>query len=430
MANRERWTRRDLLRLSAAGVLGSAGTGWLSSVAAAVPPAQARRHKSCILLWMNGGPSQAHTFDLKEGREFKAIQTSAPGVRISEHLPLLARQMHHCVLLRGMSTGEAEHIRARYLMHTGYRQVGSVAYPALGCMVAAELGRKDADLPNFVTINGGVDGNDANGPYRSVPAHLGPQHSPLHVADPNKGVEHLKPAGGLEELDERAALLEKSNRRFLARTGGPAAEAHVSAYQRALALLHSVRARVFDVEREPAAVRAAYGDSRFGRACLLARRLVEAGLPFVEVTLGGWDDHGGAAGPVKKRSAYLDPALAALLRDLRERGLLESTLVVWMGEFGRSPHDNGIAHYPRAWTTLLAGAGLKAGQAVGRTDRSGRNVEERPVSAPDFMATVLRALNINPTKSYRTPDGRPVSLVERTGNSVVEVLPDRPGEKK
>lgn len=422
MFDTERLTRRDLFRLSAAGVLGTTGLGWLSSVAAAVPATAARKHKSCILLWMNGGPSQAHTFDLKPGREFKAIDTSVPGIQISEHLPLLAKQMHHCALLRGMSTGEAEHIRARYLMHTGYKQLGSVAYPALGCVVAAELGRKDADLPNFVTINGGVDGNDANGPYRSVPAHLGPQHAPLHVADPDKGVENLKPPGTLEELDERAAMLEKANRRFLARAGGPAAAAHVSSYQRALTLLHSVRSQVFDVTREPAAVRAAYGDSRFGRSCLLARRLVEAGLPFVEVTLGGWDDHGGAAAPVKKRSAYLDIAIAALLDDLHQRGLLANTLVVWMGEFGRSPHDNGIAHYPRAWTTLLAGAGLKVGQAVGKTDATGKTVADRPVTAADFMATVLSALKVEPTKTYETPDGRPISLVEKSGTAVGEVL--------
>ena len=255
MSNTQRVSRRDLMRLASAGVLGTAPAGWLSSVAAAAPAAS--KHKSCILLWMNGGPSQAHTFDIKEGREFKAIDTSVSGIQISEHLPKLAKQMHHCALLRGMSTGEAEHIRARYLMHTGYKQVGSVAYPGLGCAVSAELGRADAELPNFVTINGGVDGNDANGPFRSVPAHLGPQHAPLHVADPAKGVENLKPADTLADLDERAAFLDKANRRFLARAGGAAGEAHVSAHKRAIDLLHSDKAQVFDLAREPDKVRAA-----------------------------------------------------------------------------------------------------------------------------------------------------------------------------
>lgn len=423
MSKTERVSRRDLMRLSAAGVLSAAGGGWLAGVARAAPAAP--KHKSCVLLWMNGGPSQAHTFDLKDGREFKSIATRAPGVRISEHLPKLAEQMHLCALLRGMSTGEAEHIRARYLMHTGYKQVGSTAYPGLGCMVSAELGRADAQLPNFVTVDGGVDGNDANGPFRSVPAHLGPKHAPLHVADPAKGVENLKPDGTLEELDARAAALKRANERFLARAGGPAGAAHTSTYERALALLHSVEARVFDLDREPAAARAAYGDSKFGRACLLARRLVEAGTPFVEVVLGGWDDHGGAADPVKKRSKYMDPAMATLIADLKDRGLLDSTLVVWMGEFGRSPHDNGIAHYPRAWTALLAGGGLKLGQVVGRTDATGKTVEDRPVGAADFMATVFRALGIDPERTHQTPDGRPVALVERTGRAVDEVLPGK-----
>ena len=379
---------------------------------------------------MNGGPSQAHTFDIKEGREFKAIDTSVTGVQISEYLPKLAKQMHHCTLLRGMSTGEAEHIRARYLMHTGYKQVGSVAYPGLGCAVSAELGRADAELPNFVTINGGVDGNDANGPFRSVPAHLGPQHAPLHVADPAKGVENLKPADTLAELGERAAFLDKANRRFLARAGGAAGEAHLSAHKRGIDLLHSVKAKVFDLAQEPDRVRAAYGDTKFGRACLMARRLVEAELPFVEVSLGGWDDHGGAANEVKRRSAYLDPAMSALIDDLKERGLLDTTLVVWMGEFGRSPHDNGIAHYPRAWTALLAGAGLKVGQVVGRTDKTGKTVEDRPVSAADFMATVFTALGIDSKKSRETPDGRPISVVDPGGKSVSEVLNLAPEEKR
>ncbi len=421
MLNPTAVSRRDMLRLSALGVIGTASNSWLSQIAKAAPKLD-RKYKSCILLFMNGGPSQAHTFDLKEGREFKAIKTNVPGIEISEHLPLLAKQMNHCALLRGMSTGEAEHIRARYLMHTGYKPLGSVAYPGLGCVVSAELGQPEPELPNFVTINGGIDGNNANGYFRAVPAHLGPQHSPLHVENPFKGVENLKPVDTLEDLDERVDLLKKVNSRFASKGDGPVVASHGSAYKRAVSLLHSVRAKVFDLEHEPAKVREAYGKSQFGQGCLLARRLVEAGLPFVEVMLGGWDDHGGSAEPVKKRSGYMDPAMSTLISDLSERGLLDSTLVVWMGEFGRSPHDNGIAHYARAWTTLLAGGGLKLGQVVGKTDATGKTVEDKPVSAGDFMATILTALNIDPKKTYETPDGRPISLVDAKGKAVEDVL--------
>src|SRR4051812_2771547 len=174
-------SRRDLMRLSAAGVLGTASaSAWFPGLVRAAAPFVAAK-KRCILLWMNGGPSQAHTFDVKPGREFGSIDTSVRGVQVSEHLPLLAKQMHHVALLRGMSTGEAVHERGRYLMHTGYRQLGSVAYPGLECIASSALSAEDAELPGFVTIDGGVDGNDAGGAFRSVPAHLGQRHAPLHV---------------------------------------------------------------------------------------------------------------------------------------------------------------------------------------------------------------------------------------------------------
>jgi hypothetical protein len=370
---------------------------------------------------MEGGPSQQHTFDLKEGGPYKSIPTAAPGVRISEHLPRMAAQMKHMALLRGMSTGETVHSRARFLLHTGYRQVGSEAFPSLGSIAAAELGRADGDLPNFVCVDGGLDGNNGPGSYRPGPGYLGSQHSPLMVSDPAGGIPNLKPAVAREDFDDQAALLAAGEKRFQEQYQSAAAEAHRVSYEQAMRLMRSERVQAFELDREPRALRDRYGASKFGQACLLARRLVEAGIPFVEVTLRGWDDHSGADEHVKRRSAYMDPAVATLIADLADRGLLERTLVIWMGEFGRTP-AGARNHFARAWTTLLAGGGLRTGQVVGRTDATGGTVEERPIGVPDFMATVCKALGIDAGKRYRSGGGRPVRLVDQEGKPLGELL--------
>jgi hypothetical protein len=420
----DRVARRDFLKLSAAGVLTASASGWFEALAAdaAVGAKKGVKHRSCILLWMNGGPCQFHTWDLKPGGDYKPISTTVPGVQISEYLPKMAQQMKYTAILRSMSTPEAVHDRARTLMHTGYRQVASVAYPALGCIVSHQLGQPGFDLPNFVCINGGVQGNNAGKLYRPIPAHLGPRHAPLMVADPVKGVENLKPYLGLGDLDGKAALVDRADARLLEEYGSDAIAAHRTTYRRAMQLLHSPRGKAFDLDREPARMRELYGNSSFGKACLLARRLVETGVPFVEVMLGGWDDHKGAAGPVKNRSAYMDPAMAALLGDLKERGLLDSTLVIWMGEFGRYPMTGRNKHWPRAWTTLLAGAGLKTGQVIGKTDARGTAVTDRPISAPDFMATVCKALGMDYTRQFRSKQGRPIRMVDRSGKPIGELF--------
>lgn len=427
-------TRRDTLRLAGAGILAASTSGWFGNLAAQAAQQSAAtqqggqpsqnpggKAKACILLWMNGGPSQSHTFDLKEGGEYSTIATSVPGVRISEHLPKMAKQMQHAALIRSMATGEAAHPRARFLMHNGYRMVGGQSYPAIGCIAANELGKQGFELPNFVSIDGGADGNNAGGMFRAVPAYLGPKNAPLIVGDPAKGIENLKPAVSEADFAARMKLLESADIGFATRFSTPAAAAHQSAYQQAVKLMRSEKAKAFELERESQAVRDGYGDSRFGQGCLLARRLVEAGVPFVEVSLGGWDDHGGAGPKVKKRSPVLDQGMAALLADLKAKGLLDSTLVVWMGEFGRSP-GGGSQHYAKAWTTLLAGGGIKGGAVVGKTDKGGKEVADRPVSAPDFMATICTAMGINFKKEFTTPAGRPIRIADKSAKPVVEIL--------
>jgi hypothetical protein len=321
-----------------------------------------------------------------------------------------------------MSTGETVHTRARALLHSGYSQVGSEAFPALGCVAAAELGLDGAELPNFICINAGTDGNNGPGAYRPVPGYLRPQYAPLMIDDPSGGVANLDAQRGNVDFDQRAALLQASERSFLEQYQSSAADAILAGRTQAIRLMRSSRARAaLNLEQEPRVVHEAYGDSRFGRACLLARRLVEMGVPFVEVTLRGWDDHSGAAEHVRRRSPYMDQAMSKLLDDLKERGLLANTLVVWMGEFGRTPRD-ARNHFARAWSTVLAGAGLRTGQVIGRTDETGAEVAERPISVIDFMATVCQALGINYRKEYETAGGRPVRIVERGANPIRELF--------
>jgi uncharacterized protein (DUF1501 family) len=407
-------TRRDMLRLSAAGVLGASVSGWFGVLAgrAAEAAKQGVKHKSCILLWMNGGPAQSHTFDLKDGSEYKAIDTSVSGIQVSEYLPKVAEQMKHLAILRSMSTGDANHATARYLMHTGYRQgLGGTTYPSLGSVVSAELGPSDSELPNFVAIGGsGLS-----------PGYLGPKHAALNVLDPNRGVENLKPAVELAELDERVSLVDALDKNFLGQYQASSIEAHQKGYQRAMQLMHSAKARAFDISKEPDSIRSAYGRSRFGEGCLLARRLVEGGVPFVEVTLNGWDTHRGAKDPVKRLSAQLDPAMGALVKDLKDHGLLDTTLVIWMGEFGRSP-GRGTNHFARAWSSVLGGAGLKTGQVIGKTDARGGTVTERAISVVDFMATVCQAVGIDPDKQVLAKGGRPHRIVDKGAKPVKELF--------
>jgi hypothetical protein len=389
------------------------------------------------------------TFDLKPGTDnggpFKEIQTSAAGLKISEHLPKLAKFGDQLVLVRSMSTKEGDHGRATFLVRTGYNQTGPVQFPSLGALVSRELGADDAALPSYVAV----------APYRAFspaafgPGFLGPQYAPLVVGEPSftgqaQGadayeqalkVRDLEAADGIgrERADARVELLQGLEKDFQAGHPGTVAHSHQSAYERAVRLMRTEAARAFKLEEEKDAVRDAYGHNLFGQGCLLARRLVEQGVPFVEVSLSGttpqdflgWDTHGQNFDRVRQLCGVLDPAWAALMGDLKDRGLLETTLVVWMGEFGRTPQINqarGRDHYPNAWSTVLAGGGVKGGQAVGKTSKDGTAVEERPTSVQDFLATVCVALGIDPMKQNPSNVGRPIRIVEKGANPITEIV--------
>jgi Protein of unknown function (DUF1501) len=318
-----------------------------------------------------------------------------------------------------MSTGEGAHGRAKYNMHTGYREgQGGVVYPSLGAITAKELGREEFPLPSFVSI-----GNRTYGA-----GFIGTRYQPLVVNDPTRGVENLKPLAGGAGFDGRVGLLEQMEKAFERDYQAEAATAHRTTYDRAVTLMKSKEAKAFDLSLEPASSRKAYGATRFGEGCLLARRLIETGVTFVEVALGGWDTHQNNFERVKSLSATVDPAMSTLVTDLKDRGLLDDTLVIWMGEFGRTPkiftraNTPGRNHYPRAWSTVLVGGGIKGGQVVGKTDKEGASVVERPVNALDFMATVCTALGIDSTKQNTTPNNRPIRIVDKGAKVVKELF--------
>ncbi len=413
-------TRRKFLQCSALGVTGVGMSGWLDVLAAraaAQAPAaapRAGRARSVVLLWMDGGPSHKDTFDLKpESRgagEFKPVATSASGIQISEHLPKLAQRMNRGVLVRGMSTPEGAHPRAKYNLHTGYREgQGGLVYPSIGSIVASETGRADSPIPAFVSIGGRSYGS----------GFLGPRYQPLQVQDPTRGVEDLRAAVGESQFGRRMGLLQEMESAFHGEYRAPLVVDHRTTYERAVRLMQAREGRAFDLSQEPAANKAKYGTGRFAEGVLMTRRLVEVGVPFVEVTLGGWDTHNDVFTRVRNLSTQVDNATAALIDDLRERGLLDSTLVVWMGEFGRTPNINsrgpvpGRDHYPRAWSLAMWGGGLAGGRVVGRTDREGATVEDGRVGTADFLATVCELAGIDHTKKNETPTGRPIQIVDK-----------------
>ena len=428
--------RRYFLRAGAASLTVSA-SGWMGRLAHAAA-ADPTRKRACILLWMSGGPATIDLWDLKPGHAnggpSKETQTKAPGLKITENLPKLAAHGERLAILRGMTTKEGDHGRATYLLRTGTLPQGAIDFPTLGALVAKELHSASADLPPFVAV----------APQRGLaqnafgPGFLGPQFSPLIVADGQQGreagqvdqqlkVENLDRFGGVkaDRADERLTLMRDLESGFLADRPGPIADSHKAAYASAVRMMKPETAKAFDLSDEKATLRDKYGRNLFGQGCLLARRLVERGVPFVEITLDGWDTHNNNFEQVKTLCGVLDPAWATLMDDLKERGLLDTTTIVCAGEFGRTPKINpqkGRDHHSEAWSVVLAGGGIKGGQAIGKTTKEGTKVEDRPTSVPDLLATVCGALGIDHEKQNMSNVNRPIPIVDRSGKPIREVL--------
>jgi hypothetical protein len=414
MSARGAVSRRGFLRFAAAG---AAGLGWRDVIAARADELK-KQNRACILLWMSGGPSQFESFDPKPESPnqgpTKAIASCVSGIRVAEHWTKTAGAMRELAVIRSMTSTEGNHGRATYLLHTSYPPSGGIIHPGFGSLVAQQIGEAEFDLPQIVSISGQTIG----------PSFLGVRYAPFVVTDPNQPPDNLRPPVASDRMSRRLGLL-KDLEAPLAQTGAaPFVRDHQTLYDQTARLALSPRTKAFDLAQEPAITRDLYGRSSFGQGCLMARRLVEAGVTFVEVQSNGWDTHANELSNLKKLIPPVDQGTAALIADLKARGLLDRTLVIWMGEFGRQPRINlaaGRDHYPTAFNVALAGAGVKGGQVIGATDAGGVEVSDRPVSVSDLFCTFCRALDINPREENQSNVGRPLKIVEK-GRAVDEVF--------
>ncbi|MCA9149871.1 MAG: DUF1501 domain-containing protein [Planctomycetales bacterium] len=377
-----------------------------------------KNRKSAIMLWMSGGPATIDLWDLKPGAPtggpFNPISTSGD-VQICEHLPKIAEQMKHLSIVRSMSTQEADHGRGRYYMHTGFVPNPTVEHPSYGAVIAHELAaaRPDLEIPPFVSVDGGSVG----------PGFLGMTWAPF-VVNSNGDIRNLKMDIDTDRLAQRMQALQLIETSFVKQDRGAAGMDHAKVLDKTLSLMTSEQMKAFRVRDEPEAVRERYGENGFGRGCLMARRLVEAGVSFVEVDLGGWDNHNGIFPTLQnQRLPVMDQGMSALVEDLEQRGLLADTAIIWMGEFGRTPRingDTGRDHWARAWSIVLGGAGMHGGIAVGETNEDGTQVLTEPYSSQDVMATVCRALGISLETTFMSRSGRPMKIAN--GGKVIQEL--------
>ena len=411
--------RREALSGIARAALGVSVGSWLGgsfpgNIVAAEELASGKkqdRSKNIITLFMRGAMSHIDTFDPKPGRpeqgETGVIQTATPGLLFGEHLPQLAKQTGRLAVIRSLATETGAHEQGTYLMRTSYPQINSIRHPAFGAWALQVLGRRSRDLPGYVLVG---DGNDHPGC-----GFLDPSLSPVPVADPELGLENTQRPEYLtaKNFDRRLALAARIDRDFQARYRGPQLEAYNQMYTDAVRLLGSSELEAFDISKESEEARRRYGSSALGQGCLLARRLVESGVRVVEVEMGGWDMHRELWDELPKQVGALDQALAGLLDDLADRGLLDSTLVVLATEFGRSPEINANAgrdHHPAVFSCLLAGAGIRGGVVHGASDERGRSPESDGVSVADFNTTVAAAAGLPYTREFMAPNGRPFKI--------------------
>jgi hypothetical protein len=367
-----------------------------------------KQQRACILIWLGGGASQMETWDPKPGTpnggQTKAISTAVSGIQIADIWPKTAALMKDISLIRTITSKEGEHGRATYQMHTGRRPTGALKFPNLGSVVASELGNAKSEIPNFISVG------DTLGP-----GFLGVHTAPFIVRRPGMLPDNVALGVPAPRLSRRLALLKSQDEDFGEAGAKDLADEHQGIYSSATRLVQSTKLKAFDLAKEPEGLRKSYGNGGVGQGLLLARRLVEAGVPFVEVRHGGWDNHDKIFEQSPKNAAQVDPGMAALIADLKSREMLERTLVICMGEFGRTPKVNARAgrdHWPNSFSLLLAGGGIRGGQVIGKTSPDGMTVTERPVSVPDLFQTFCKALTLNPTTELMTPQGRPIKIVD------------------
>ncbi|MFO0845226.1 MAG: DUF1501 domain-containing protein [Gemmataceae bacterium] len=423
--------RHFLSHVAGASALAVPGLQFLSELRAQAP-ALKKQGKSLIVLWMGGGPSHMDLWDLKPGEstggEFKPIKTSAQGVEVSEILPETAKQMKHLSVIRSLVTNEGSHERGTTLMNTGRAPSPVVQYPAIGAVAAQQLAAKELALPAFIGVGGTAQ--------RIGPGFLGMMYAPFTVQNAGQPPQNIK-APGLGDEPTTMERLRRRQRLFYGvedsfndsafphmkkvadrEAAGSASQAHASIYKKAFDLTVSPLRTVFEVRNEPQRTIDSYGgvQNQFGMGCLLARKLAEKGVSCVEVDLGGWDNHAGIFSTLRTGNGpRLDRGMSALVKDLNERGMWKNTVVVWMGEFGRTPRVNqngGRDHWGRCWSVVVGGGAIKGGIAYGTTSKDGTDVDKDPVRIGDLFATLYKGLGIDPATKVRDNLGRPLEIAE------------------
>jgi hypothetical protein len=388
-----------------------------------------KKHKACIMLWMGGGPSTMDIWDLKPntstGGPFTPISTNGD-MQICEHMPMMAKQMKHMAIVRSMSTREADHNRGRYYMHTGYVPSTTIEHPSYGAVIAHELADQvpGLEIPPFVSVGGGSVG----------PGFLGMTYAPF-VVDSNGNVRNLDLGMEQERLQQRLYTLHAIEESFVSQGRGEAPKDHKKILDKTVSLMTSKQMAAFKTDGEPKEVLERYGvigntgrgmggNTGFARGCLMARRLVEQGVPFVEVDFGGWDNHANIFNTFETKLPQLDQPMSALVEDLAQRGMLEDTVIVWMGEFSRTPRINGTTgrdHWARSWSVAVGGGKIKGGQAVGATNEDGTEVATEPYSSEDLMASVVKALDISLEKTFTSKNNRPMKIAN-SGRVIKELF--------
>ncbi len=367
-----------------------------------------------IYLYMNGGMSHLDTLDPKINEEVRgpveSLVSPHCGVEVSEYLPRMANLMHHTAVIRSMKSNQGAHERGRYFVWTGYNQRGTIRHPAMGAWAVRLGGVMNPNLPGYIKVGG--DSRHPGGGFMEA------KYGPLPIGNPDRGLQNSQLPRGVDEeaFRDRLSMVDKFNRRFQKSYDLKKVRSYSDAYEHAIKLMKSQDLAAFDLSLESEKTRLAYGEDPFGKGCLLARRLIERDVRFVEVSLGGWDTHQNNFERVPQRADILDRAMSALIQDLSSRGLLNDTLIVLATEFGRTPkinQNNGRDHYPKAFSCMLAGGGIKGGTVYGSTNEKGTEVASNPVSIPDFNATIAYALGLPQDEIIYAPSGRPFTVADK-----------------
>jgi len=408
--------RRSMLGISSATLLGMP----IAQMIARAGETKAAKCDHVILFWNGGGMSHIDTWDPKPGRpvagEFDPVDTSADGVQISGIFPKLAKQMHHAAIIRSIAGTNGAHGRASYQLQTSYNQSANLIHPGIGSIVVHEKERM-GDLPSFITISGNA----------RRAGYLGQRCEAYYVGRPGEKDPYLAFPAGITKTrgDKRLDILKQINLRKQAKLGARELNAVDTATREAVNLMRSPALKSFELEKENPKTLARYGDTAFGRGALLARKLVETGVRFVQVNRGGFDTHSNNFPAMQNHGDVMDPALASLIEDLAASGKLARTMVIMLSEFGRTPRINNNAgrdHHARCFSCFMAGGGIKGGQVIGKSDKDAMSPAERPVNPHDLHATVCHAMGIDPEKEVKTPLGRPMRLISEGAKPVTELF--------